>query len=209
MANEVARLGLSAREVLLQSVDEAAERHAERGIASASGAALSARISTSTFEQLTGITAACVEQRFGRRQAGYLSRRIRTPRSRLLQPRTQRAPRIWISAAANSDHQFREHAANDVFVDLDTERMSDLPGDAHTAAMPRSDFHKARFFRRCATVFKISRESSSSDTARAMPMAPTSAVLEFANRSVEHLPGTCFPSDRLIPFTQSPQNWLG
>src|SRR6266436_247178 len=41
--------------------------------------------------------------------------------------------------------------------------------------MPRSDFHKAGFFRSLATVFKISRESSSSDTARAMPMAPTSA----------------------------------
>ena len=44
-----------------------------------------------------------------------------------------------------------------------------------SAEMPRCDFHKAGSFRRCATVFKISRESSSSDTARAMPMAPTSA----------------------------------
>src|SRR6267154_1249272 len=41
--------------------------------------------------------------------------------------------------------------------------------------MPRSDFHKAGFFRSLATVFRISRESCSSDTARAMPMAPTSA----------------------------------
>jgi hypothetical protein len=44
-----------------------------------------------------------------------------------------------------------------------------------SAAMPKSDFHKEGFFRRCATVFKISRESSSSDTARAMLMAPTIA----------------------------------
>src|SRR5258706_12774965 len=65
---------------------------------------------------------------------------------------------------------FGEHAATDVFVDLDTERMRDLLGDAHTAAMPGSDFHKAGFFRRCAAVIKISRESSSSDTSRAMPM---------------------------------------
>jgi len=37
--------------------------------------------------------------------------------------------------------------------------------------MPRSDFHKVEFFRRCATVFKIFRESSVSDTARAILMA--------------------------------------
>jgi hypothetical protein len=41
--------------------------------------------------------------------------------------------------------------------------------------MPRSDFHKEGFFRSFATVFRISRESCSSDTARATPMAPTSA----------------------------------
>jgi hypothetical protein len=48
-------------------------------------------------------------------------------------------------------------------------------GSRVSAAKPRSDFHKAGFFRRCDTVFKISRESSLSDTARAMLMAPTIA----------------------------------
>jgi hypothetical protein len=46
------------------------------------------------------------------------------------------------------------------------------------------DFHKVGFFRRCAAVFKISRESSSSDTARAMPMAPTSAQYAMIARDL-------------------------
>ena len=36
---------------------------------------------------------------------------------------------------------FREHAATDVFVDLDTERMSDLLGDAHTAKLGIAPLH--------------------------------------------------------------------
>ena len=40
-----------------------------------------------------------------------------------------------------------------------------------SAAMPRSDFHKVEFVRRCATVFKMFRDSSLSDTARAVLMA--------------------------------------
>ena len=54
-------------------------------------------------------------------------------------------------------------------------RVKDYCSSSLDATMPGSDFHKVGFFRRCATVFKISRESSLFDTARAMLMAPTSA----------------------------------
>jgi len=49
--------------------------------------------------------------------------------------------------------------------------------EAHFSAVVSGErLYEAGFFRNCATVFRISREGASSDTARARAIAPTSAL---------------------------------